>query len=139
MFVFEPNLSTYTDLLKTVQVTVPTIFAEQDFLNMYFRDKYSPISNNYNLVLAMLWRHPENVRLEDVKVVHYYAAGSKPWRFTGKEVKMDREDIKMLVKKWWEIYEDETLDYENTVNVERIKGALTESGGIQYFPAPSAA
>ncbi|KAK4282706.1 hypothetical protein QN277_014051 [Acacia crassicarpa] len=139
MFVFEPNLSTYTDLLKTVQVTVPTIFAEQDFLNMYFRDKYSPISNNYNLVLAMLWRHPENVQLEDVKVVHYCAAGSKPWAFTGKEVNMDREDIKMLVKKWWDIYEDETLDYENTLNVDCIKGALTEADGIQYFPAPSAA
>ncbi|KAI9081023.1 hypothetical protein K1719_037003 [Acacia pycnantha] len=139
MFVFEPNLSTYSDLLKTLQLTVPTIFAEQDFLNVYFRDKYSPISNNYNLVLAMLWRHPENVLLEDVKVVHYCAAGSKPWRFTGKEVNMDREDIRMLVKKWWDIYEDETLDYENTVNVERIKGALTEAGGIQYFPAPSAA
>ncbi|XP_028779444.1 galactinol synthase 2 [Neltuma alba] len=139
MFVFEPNLSTYTDLLKTLQVTLPTIFAEQDFLNMYFRDKYRPISNQYNLVLAMLWRHPENVQLDDVKVVHYCAAGSKPWRFTGKEANMDREDIKMLVKKWWDIYEDETLDYENTVNVERIKGALTEAGGIHYVPAPSAA
>lgn len=139
MFVFEPNVSTYSDLLKTLQVTMPTLFAEQDFLNMYFKDKYKPLSNQYNLVLAMLWRHPENVQLDDVKVIHYCAAGSKPWRFTGKEVNMDREDIKMLVKKWWEIYEDETLDYENTVNVERIKGALTEAGGLQYVPAPSAA
>ena len=52
---------------------------------------------------------------------------------------MDREDIKMLVKKWWEIYNDETLDYENTVNVDRIKGALTNAGGLHYVPAPSAA
>lgn len=65
--------------------------------------------------------------------------GSKPWRYTGEEENMQREDIKMLVKKWCEIYEDETLDYENVVNVEGIKDALTEAGGIHYVPAPSAA
>ena len=50
---------------------------------MYFKDKYSPIPNNYNLVLAMLWRHPENVKLEDVKVVHYCAAVSTVFLFVG--------------------------------------------------------
>lgn len=48
----------------------------QDFLNMYFRDVYKPIPLVYNLVLAMLWRHPENVELDKVKVVHYCAAVS---------------------------------------------------------------
>ncbi|RRT68200.1 hypothetical protein B296_00011073 [Ensete ventricosum] len=86
-----------------------------DFLNMYFEKIYKPISLVYNLVLAMLWRHPENVELEKVKVVHYCAAvsaGSKPWRFTGKEANMDREDIKMLVAKWWDIYNDDSLDFK---------------------------
>ena len=46
---------------------------------MYFREKYRPIPNIYNLVLAMLWRHPENVELEDVKVVHYCAAVSEQY------------------------------------------------------------
>jgi inositol 3-alpha-galactosyltransferase len=52
----------------------------QDFLNMFFREQYKPIPLIYNLVLAMLWRHPENVQLEKVKVVHYCAAvrGSSP-------------------------------------------------------------
>lgn len=48
----------------------------QDFLNMFFRDIYKPIPLDYNLVLAMLWRHPENVDLSRVKVVHYCAAVS---------------------------------------------------------------
>ncbi|KAK7278037.1 hypothetical protein RJT34_23059 [Clitoria ternatea] len=139
MFVYEPNLATYRDLLQTVQVTKPTSFAEQDFLNMYFKDKYRPIPNVYNLVLAMLWRHPENVELDKVKVVHYCAAGSKPWRYTGKEENMEREDIKMLVKKWWDIYEDESLDYNNPVNVDKFTAALLEAGGIKFVPAPSAA
>lgn len=48
----------------------------QDFMNMYFKKIYKPIPLVYNLVLAMLWRHPENVELEKVKVVHYCAAVS---------------------------------------------------------------
>ncbi|TKY61582.1 Galactinol synthase 2 [Spatholobus suberectus] len=69
MFVYEPNLVIYCNLLQTIQVTRPTSFAEQDFLNIYFKDKYKPIPNMYNLVLAMLWHHPENVELDKVQVL----------------------------------------------------------------------
>ncbi|MUW97151.1 hypothetical protein GLN69_24570, partial [Shigella flexneri] len=112
MFVYEPSRLTYESLLQTLRITPPTPFAEQDFLNMFFQHKYKPIPPIYNLVLAMLWRHRENIELEKVKVVHYCAAGSKPWRYTGKEVNMDREDIKMLVAKWWDVYNDESLDFK---------------------------
>ncbi|KAG7588472.1 Nucleotide-diphospho-sugar transferase [Arabidopsis suecica] len=148
MFVYEPNLSTYHSLLETVKVVPPTLFAEQDFLNMYFKDIYKPIPPVYNLVMAMLWRHPENIELDQVKVVHYCAAGAKPWRFTGEEENMDREDIKMLVKKWWDIYNDESLDYKNVVigdghkkqqTLQQFIEALSEAGVLQYVKAPSAA
>lgn len=43
---------------------------------MFFQHMYKPIPLVYNLVLAMLWRHPENVELDQVKVVHYCAAVS---------------------------------------------------------------
>jgi inositol 3-alpha-galactosyltransferase len=62
----------YVELDKLI-VTDPTPFAERDFLNMFFHDVYKPIPNMYNLVLAMLWRHPENIELDKVKVVHYWA------------------------------------------------------------------
>lgn len=65
--------------------------------------------------------------------------GSKPWRYTGEEENMEREDIKMLVKKWWDIYDDESLDYNNTVNEDRFTAALLEAGGVKFIPAPSAA
>ncbi|KAF8036889.1 hypothetical protein BT93_C2575 [Corymbia citriodora subsp. variegata] len=148
MFVYEPNLDTYHDLLEALKITPATPFAEQDFLNMYFKDIYKPIPNVYNLVLAMLWRHPENVELDKVKVVHYCAAGSKPWRYTGEEHNMDRDDIKMLVKKWWDIYDDESLDYKNIVardeaakrtKWDRFLAALTEAGAFRFITAPSAA
>ncbi|GLT91464.1 hypothetical protein SLE2022_093500 [Rubroshorea leprosula] len=150
MFVFEPDLLTYSNLLETLKVTPPTSFAEQDFLNMFFRKIYKPIPSVYNFVLAMLWRHPENVNLDKVKVVHYCAAGSKPWRYTGKEENMEREDIKLLVKKWWDIYEDESLDYKNVVKVECgdlvpliSMSELSEDGVVpvqgDHHHAPSAA
>ncbi|KAF2605613.1 hypothetical protein F2Q70_00028942 [Brassica cretica] len=117
----------------------------KDFLNMYFKKIYKPIPLVYNLVLAMLWRHPENVELDKVKVVHYCAAGSKPWRYTGKEANMEREDIKMLVNKWWDIYKDDSLDYKKSeaesdlVNLKPFINALTEAGRVKYVTAPSAA
>ncbi|KAK6116519.1 hypothetical protein DH2020_049724 [Rehmannia glutinosa] len=146
MFVFEPNKETYEDLLETLQITPPTPFAEQDFLNMFFNKVYKPIPLVYNLVLAMLWRHPENVELEKVKVVHYCAAGSKPWRYTGLEANMDREDIKMLVKKWWDVYDDESLDFngedgvagEDAFSKPSILASMPEPA-VSYIPAPSAA
>ncbi|KAL9273538.1 Galactinol synthase 1-like protein [Drosera capensis] len=147
-FVYEPSRLTYENLLHTLQISPTTPFAEQDFLNMYFEKVYKPIPPIYNLVLAMLWRHPENIELEKVKVVHYCAAGSKPWRYTGKEANMDREDIKMLVKKWWDIYNDESLDYkpeQDSVKPEdesftrpSIMASVPEPA-ISYIPAPSAA
>ncbi|CAI9769322.1 unnamed protein product [Fraxinus pennsylvanica] len=141
MFVFEPSLPTYHDLLHKLKITTPTSFAEPDFLNMFFKDIYKPIPNNYNLVLAMLWRHPENMKLDEVKVVHYCAAGSKPWRYTGEEENMDREDIKMLVNKWRDIYNDETLDYNRArrPNAKSTPALLTEAGVVHYITAPSAA
>ncbi|KAJ4878455.1 Galactinol synthase 4 [Raphanus sativus] len=105
MFVFEPNMAAYDSLLQTLKVTPPSEFAEQDFLNVFFEKVYKPIPLVYNLIMSVLWRHPENVELENVK-------GSKPWKFTGEEAYMDSEDVKMLVKRWWDIYNDESLDFK---------------------------
>ena len=121
----------------------------QDFLNMYFKDKFKALPIDYNLVLAFLWRHPDKVDLNKVKVVHYCAAGSKPWRYTGKEENMDREDIKMLVKKWWDIYNDPTLDYNpvldpptqtgTALHIKPFREALSQADAVTYITAPSAA
>ncbi|CAM0878060.1 unnamed protein product [Alopecurus aequalis] len=136
MFVHEPSLDTAGELLARLAVTPPTPFAEQDFLNLFFRDKYEPISSAYNLVLPMLWRHPENVELADIKVVHYCATGAKPWRYTGVESNMDREEIKALVKRWWDVYNDETLDYNFKGAGDEMDEPLAEA---KFFPASSAA
>lgn len=56
----------------------------------------------------------------------------------------------MMVKKWWDIYNDPSLDYKkknfsgnegtvNGVDVEPFVQALSEVGQVQYVTAPSAA
>lgn len=55
---------------------------------------------------------------------------------------MDREDIKMLVKKWWDIYDDESLDYKPEEADEFSKPSILASlpePAVSYIPAPSAA
>ncbi|XP_047069065.1 galactinol synthase 1-like isoform X1 [Lolium rigidum] len=138
MLVLEPSLATAKALLDRLALTTGfTPFAEQDFLNMFFKDVYKPIPWVYNLLVSMLWRHPEKVQLGKAKVVHYCALGSKPWRFTGEEPHMDRQDMKMLVNRWWDIYNDESLNYKHAADPLRV--ALTEAGAVKHFSTPSAA
>lgn len=60
---------------------------------------------------------------------------------------MDREDIKMLVSKWWDIYNDESLDAKPDNSVQEdgtvvsrpsIIGSMPEPA-VSFIPAPSAA
>ena len=68
--------------------------------------------------------------------------GSKPWRYTGKEEHMEREDIKMLVNRWWEIYNDESLDYNKKAAVANADPvnilAVALSGSAAVLGAPAA-
>ena len=60
---------------------------------------------------------------------------------------MEREDIKVLVAKWWDIYEDKSLDFkpENSVpeGSETFSKPSTMASipelAVSYIPAPSAA
>lgn len=71
--------------------------------------------------------------------------GSKPWRYTGKEEHMDRKDVKMLVEKWWEVYNDKSLDYKGPALVSptnQSNGTLStihDKRLVRCVHAPSAA
>ncbi|KAJ6720914.1 GLYCOGENIN SUBFAMILY MEMBER [Salix viminalis] len=103
---------------------------------MFFRDVCKPILPGYNLVSAMLWRHPENFELTEWKLSNIVLR-KKTW--------IERTSIQVLVKKWWEIYEDESLDYMNiTMPPDQEKlgpliAALTEDGVISHRNLPPAA
>lgn len=68
---------------------------------------------------------------------------------------MEREDIKMLVKMWWDVYNDTSLDYNPAAEAASGGGgggggggvmkpvsfreALSKAGVVNYVTAPSAA
>ena len=61
---------------------------------------------------------------------------------------MQREDIKILVAKWWDIYNDESLDFkaenpvseaDQTFSKPAIMASLPDKPAISYIPALSAA
>lgn len=59
---------------------------------------------------------------------------------------MDREDIKMLVAKWWDVYNDESLDFKAEKTAPEEDTCSRSSGmvsmpehAISYVPTPSAA
>ena len=53
----------------------------------------------------------------------------------------------MLVKKWWEVYEDESLDYQNVIKSQTkqdtkltpLMSVLSEPEVVSHITAPSAA
>eukprot|EP00850_Spirogloea_muscicola_P002045 SM000007S21005 [mRNA] locus=s7:1309236:1311657:- [translate_table: standard] len=94
VLVLSPSSGQYDDMMNIVKSRPPTPFAEQDFLNEYFRGIYlHPLPLQYNLVLAFLWRHPQKVDLSKVKIVHFCAKGSKPWKFHPDEQHMDLPEV----------------------------------------------
>lgn len=108
---------------------------------MYFGNSFMLLPPIYNLVMAMLWCHPEKVELGVVKAVHYCTMRAKPWRFSGKEENMDRDDVKMLVKKWWDIYNNKSLDHNNQL-LDHVAGGpykqLSHHLAPQDWPCPVA-
>lgn len=48
---------------------------------------------------------------------------------------MDREDVKMLIKKWWDIYNDESLDFKPK-SPEDLEETLSKSTSIASVTEP---
>ncbi|KAH7446028.1 hypothetical protein KP509_01G033600 [Ceratopteris richardii] len=120
MFVFEPGKFIFEQMMYMLLSTPLTPFAEQDSLNAFFSDMYTPLPMHYNLILAMLLYHPEKVPdIGKIKVVHYCVPGSKPWSFRGDEEHMNIEPLRRLIEKWWNVYEDRPIDYPALIQQSR--------------------
>ncbi|SFT40089.1 Lipopolysaccharide biosynthesis protein, LPS:glycosyltransferase [Kosakonia arachidis] len=72
------------------------VFAEQDFLNDIFRDRWQPLHYGYNALKTLALQHPQMWDLTRVKNIHYII--DKPWE------KMPQPGDKWyeLHKLWWE-------------------------------------
>ncbi|KAK7250782.1 hypothetical protein RIF29_33453 [Crotalaria pallida] len=111
-----------SECFRELKLILLEVFLPFEFIR--FGKQWIAINLHLELTPLNKMLHPENVELDKVKVVHFCAV---------------REDIKMLVKKLWDLYENENLDYNNVVNVDKLKEALTEAVCVQFLPVSHAA
>ena len=77
-------------------------FAEQDFLNEYYRDRWQPLPYIYNALKTLPHQHPSVWDAAEVKNIHYII--DKPWAKP-----LDPTDRYVDVNRlWWETAD--TLD-----------------------------
>lgn len=71
------------------------LFAEQDFLNQFWRDRWQPLPYIYNALKTLPHQHPRIWAMSRVKNIHYII--DKPW-----EKQPDPDDrYYTLNKLWW--------------------------------------
>ncbi len=99
--VLTPDQALY-DLMLTKIVAMADIstyvFAEQDFLNDVFHDRWLPLHYGYNALKTLELQHPKMWDMQRVKNIHYII--DKPWE------KQPEPGDKwyQLHKMWWEYY-----------------------------------
>jgi len=75
-------------------------FAEQDFLNEYYHQRWQPLPYIYNALKTLAFQHPSLWDACAVKNIHYII--DKPW-----QKPLDREDRYYAVNKlWWDVATD---------------------------------
>lgn len=74
-------------------------FAEQDFLNGYFKGKWKHLPYTYNAQKRIKYHHPTLWRMEDIHIVHI--VDEKPWDHRYSEENMAYQEI---MDYWWDVY-----------------------------------
>lgn len=91
------NNITYKNLLNTA---IPGHnMAEQDVLNIYFKNDVTFLPKTYNYEKRMIHSKKFPIKIADVKIIHYVSY--KPWE-TNKPVK--EQIYKEIEKLWWDEY-----------------------------------
>lgn len=102
LLVLKPDKSVYQDMLtQLADITNLSdyFFAEQDFLNDFFRDRWIPLHYGYNALKTLMYQHPKMWNMEKVKNIHYIF--EKPWA----RAPVPGDKWFELNRLWWEISE----------------------------------
>ncbi|MEY8771180.1 glycosyltransferase family 8 protein [Erwinia sp. ACCC 02193] len=98
--VLTPDRAVYDDMLQKlaeVKDLSRYLFAEQDFLNDYYHQRWRPLPYIYNALKTLPFQHSAMWHLPEVKNIHYII--DKPW-----ERQPNPDDrYYSLNKMWWEI------------------------------------
>ncbi|KAI8984011.1 nucleotide-diphospho-sugar transferase [Mycotypha africana] len=118
VFVAEPNMDTYTDLMNTYENAPSYNKGDQGFLNYYFNQSAKPLPGNYNVMIKftkMSTLASKFIGENTVKVLHY-TSETKPWNFHF-----------LHQREWRENYDSYLFGYW-TRNLREMRSKLTEGG-----------
>ncbi len=100
LLVLTPDEAVFADLMQTLARVGDLsryTFAEQDFLNEYYRRRWHPLPYIYNALKTLPFQHPSLWDDSAVKNIHYII--DKPW-----EKALDLGDPYFAVNKlWWDV------------------------------------
>ena len=107
LLVLRPDADVFADMIaRLAGLTDLTgfLFAEQDFLNDYFRDRWVPLPYVYNALKTLSVQHPDLWHLPDVRNIHFII--DKPWaRRPGSD-----DPYLDLTRLWWEVVDEQAYD-----------------------------
>ncbi|CAK9885269.1 MAG: hypothetical protein XXXJIFNMEKO3_01665 [Candidatus Erwinia impunctatus] len=100
LLVLKPDQQVYDDMvakLHSYDDLKKFIFAEQDFLNEYYHQRWKPLPYIYNALKTLPFQHPDMWSLGDVKNLHFII--DKPWE----KKPRPGERFYGLHNLWWDI------------------------------------
>lgn len=100
LLVLRPNHATYHEMMRQladVKDLGEYIFAEQDFLNHYFRGRWQALHYGYNALKTLATQHPALWDINRVKNLHFII--DKPWE----RVPAPGDDYYELHQLWWQM------------------------------------
>lgn len=121
MFVFHPTPGLWGEMLELFNTT-PLLstfkFPDQDFLALFFRDKWLALGWQYNAIKTMRYWHPSIWRDESVVCLHYIV--DKPWaKRVGADGVAGYKGLDGETHRWWweayQLWEAERVDCTNGV------------------------
>ncbi|KAI0127284.1 nucleotide-diphospho-sugar transferase [Xylariales sp. AK1849] len=137
MFLFRPNRKMWNDMLLLFNTT-PLLknfkFPDQDFLALFFRDRWLALGWQYNALKTMRYWHENIWRDDSVICLHYIV--DKPWtkRVEGDGVAGYKGRDGITHQWWWDAYEswerNRLLDYPDGSDVVALvrKGVAPPTG-----------
>ena len=112
LLVLRPDADVFadmTDRLSRLTDLTGFLFAEQDFLNEYFRGRWAALPYVYNALKTLSVQHPDVWRLPDVRNIHFII--DKPWARRPTPDDFPEDPFAALHQLWWNVSDEANASY----------------------------
>ncbi|OON39800.1 glycosyl transferase [Izhakiella australiensis] len=107
LLVLQPDAGVYQQMMGQLAAMTDIsalFFAEQDFLNDFYRQRWQPLHYGYNALKTLSHQHPQMWDMQRVKNIHYII--DKPWE----KYPQPGDQWFELHRLWWQIYQSSPLN-----------------------------